>query len=148
MQIHLHLFNRYWSFYGIKTNLTYSTISATPVRFFFSLKSTRTSLQTRIISEQNHNRVWNYPEALTVCVLGLSRHLRALVHSEWLHAGSVPSLRITWIRIRFAEDILQTKENSHNKRFCWVGVFQSWVDVIDAKQSGERKMRHETIQNI
>lgn len=109
---------------------------------FFSLKSTQTSLQTHIISEQNHNRVWNYPEAHTVCVLGLSRHLRALVHSEWLHAGPVPSLRITWIRIRFAKDIRHNEEHSYNKCFCSVGAFQSGVDRTCTQLSAERQTRH------
>lgn len=102
---------------GIKARLTLNAFYAEAECFSFSLKSTQTSPRTHIISEQNHNRVWNYPEAGSVCVLGLSRHLRALVHCEWPHAGPVPSLRITRIRIRFAEDIRHNEGNSWHKCF-------------------------------
>lgn len=109
------------------------------VFFFFEVNS-NFSPNPYYFWTKSYNRVWNYPEALTVCVLGLSRHLRALVHSEWLHAGPVPSLRITWIRIRFAEDIRDTEEISHNKCFCSVGAFCSRVNV-QAKQSNGKQKR-------
>lgn len=53
MQTLLHLFDRYRAFQALKARLT---ILATPECCFFS-EVTQTSLQTHIISEQNHNRV-------------------------------------------------------------------------------------------
>ncbi len=140
MQTHLHLFDRYRGYQS--SSLIKSNFSDTSI-LFLSLKSTQTSLQTHIISEQNYNWVWNYPEVLAVCVLGRSRHSMALVHSEWLHAGPVPSQRITWIRIRSAEDILHTRRiYTFNKSFCWVGAFQCRVDEMDTKQSVGHTQAH------
>lgn len=115
-------------FCSSKASLTHGSVSVPP-GCFFSLKSSWTVLQTHVNSAHNHDRVWNHPKALFVFVLGLSRHLMALGHSECLQAGPVPPRRITWIKIRFADGILLTKESSHNE-FLLSGVSET-----DGKQS-------------